>query len=269
MNSLNKVKCFLLDMDGTIYLGNRILPGAKDFIDYLRCSGRKFLFFTNNPTKNAEQYVEKLRKLGIDNISKDHILTSGMATVEFLKRETDYKKLFVVAPPSFEEELKTAGFVLTDESPDAVVVSFDITLTYEKLRKATYFIRKGLPYIGTNPDLVCPTEEGPIPDCGAIASLLYCATGRYPKYIGKPNPEMIKMALKILGENEEVTAMVGDRLYTDMEMAYRSGVTSILVLSGETNKEDLLKTERKPDYVFNSVADLLQELQRFDNKKEI
>lgn len=251
-------------MDGTIYLGNRKLPGAGEFIEYLNSSGRKFLFFTNNPTKDARQYEEKLRKLGIE-VCRDRILTSGMATIEYLKRETNYRRLFTVAPPSFEEELKACGFVLTDEKPEAVVISFDITLTYEKLRKATYFIRQGLPYFGTNPDLVCPTEEGPIPDCGAIASLLYCATGRYPKYIGKPNPEMIQMALKVLGEGKEVTAMVGDRLYTDMEMAYRSGVTSILVLSGETKKEDLSRVKRKPDFIFDSIAELLSELQRIDS----
>lgn len=266
VKDLGRIRCFLLDMDGTIYLGNRLYPGSKEFIEYLEKTGRKFLFFTNNPTKDAEQYQQKLQRLGI-SVDKNKILTSGMATIEYMKRETNFKRLYTVAPPSFEEELVRAGFILTEEAPDAVVISFDITLTYDKLRKATYFIRNGLPYIGTNPDLVCPTENGPIPDCGAIASLLYCATGRQPKYIGKPNPEMIQMALKILEEKEDYTAMVGDRLYTDMEMAYRSGVTAILVLSGETKPEDLQKVERKPDYVFSSVKELLEELIKCDLRK--
>ncbi|MCX8064903.1 MAG: HAD-IIA family hydrolase [Candidatus Hydrogenedentes bacterium] len=265
MDYIDRIRCFLIDMDGTIYLGNKVYPGAKEFVDYLIATNRKFLFFTNNPTKDSDQYSKKLNGFGI-KAGSDKILTSGMATLEYLRRQTNFKRLFVVAPPSFERELAKAGFILTDDKPEAVVVSFDITLTYEKLRKATYFIRKGLPYIGTNPDLVCPTEEGPIPDCGAIASLLYCATGRYPKYIGKPNPEMIQMALEVLGEDKAVTAMVGDRLYTDMEMAYRSGVTSILVLSGETKLEDLQKVERKPDFVFESVKELLDELRRCDLK---
>ncbi|HOK10427.1 MAG TPA: HAD-IIA family hydrolase [Candidatus Hydrogenedens sp.] len=256
MTQIEDIQCFLLDMDGTIYLGNRPIPGAKEFIGHLKLTGKKYLFFTNNPTKDAEQYQKKLGMLGI-HVSKEHILTSGMATVEYLKRNTTYKKLFTVAPPSFEKELIRAGFHLVQDEPDAVVISFDITLTYEKLRKATYWLLQGLPYIATNPDLVCPTEDGPIPDCGSIAKLLHASTGREPRYIGKPNPEMIEMALKILNMRPQFTAMVGDRLYTDMEMAYRAGVTSILVLSGETTMEQLNKIEKKPDYIFPSISELL------------
>jgi len=255
VKKIEEIQCFLLDMDGTIYLGNRIIPGAIEFINYLKSSNRKFLFFTNNPTKDAEQYQKKLERLGIQ-VSKEHILTSGMATIEFLKRNTHYKNLFTVAPPSFEKELIRAGFNLVQENPDAVLISFDITLTYEKLKKATHYLLQGLPYIATNPDLVCPTENGPIPDCGSIARLLHASTGREPRYIGKPNPEMVEMALKILNMQPQYTAMVGDRLYTDMEMAYRAGVTSILVLSGETTPEQLNKVERKPDFTFSSVKEL-------------
>ncbi len=255
MVDIKKLQCFLLDMDGTIYLGNSLLPGAKEFIEFMEKSGRKFLFFTNNPTKDAEQYQDKLNRLGI-HVSKEHILTSGMATVEFLKRNTSYKNLLTVAPPSFENELVRAGFNLVQDNPDAVLISFDISLTYEKLRRATYWLLKGVPYIATNPDLVCPTENGPIPDCGSIARLLHAVTNREPRYIGKPNPEMIEMALKILNMQPQSTAMVGDRLYTDMEMAYRAGVTSILVLSGETTLEQLNLSEKKPDFVFPSVKEL-------------
>ncbi len=257
MEKLKEIQCFLLDMDGTIYLGNRIIPGAKEFIDFLKSSGKKFLFFTNNPTKDVEQYQKKLSELGIE-VSNEHILTSGMATVEFLKHNTHYKNLFTVAPPSFENELIRAGFNLVQDNPDAVIISFDITLTYEKLRKATYWLLRGLPYIATNPDLVCPTEDGPIPDCGSIAKLLHACTGREPRYIGKPNPEMIQMALKILEVQPQYTAMVGDRLYTDMEMAYRAGVTSILVLSGETTPEQLQHAKQIPDFTFPSVKELHQ-----------
>jgi len=265
MKKLHDIRCFLLDMDGTIYLGSQIIPGAKEFIEYLKSSGRKFLFFTNNPTKDAEQYQTKLASLGI-HVTKEHILTSGMATIEFLKRETTYKNLFTLAPPSFENELIRAGFNLVQDNPDAVLLSFDITLTYEKLKRATHWLLKGLPYIATNPDLVCPTEYGPIPDCGSIARLLHACTGREPRYIGKPNPEMIQMALKILNEKPQHTAMVGDRLYTDMEMAYRAEVTSILVLSGETTKEQLENAEKKPHFVFSSVKELHQTLKEGDSK---
>ncbi len=143
MKKIEEIQCFLLDMDGTIYLGNRIIPGAIEFINYLKSSNRKFLFFTNNPTKDAEQYQKKLERLGIQ-VSKEHILTSGMATIEFLKRNTHYKNLFTVAPPSFEKELIRAGFNLVQENPDAVLISFDITLTYEKLKKSDTLPLAGL-----------------------------------------------------------------------------------------------------------------------------
>lgn len=257
---LREIECFLLDMDGTIYLGSILLPGAKEFVEYLMNNNKKFLFFTNNPTKDVFSYSEKLQRFGFQ-VTEKQILTSGQATIEFLKRETTYRRLFTIAPPSFEKELKNAGFDLVEDHPDAVLLSFDTTLTYEKLRKATYWLLREVPYIATNPDFVCPTEEGPIPDCGSIAQLLLACTGREPIYIGKPNPTMIRMALHILDMPAEKTAMIGDRLYTDMEMAYRSGVTSILVLSGESTLEQALKYHRRPDYIFPSLKQVLQALE--------
>jgi HAD superfamily hydrolase (TIGR01457 family) len=258
---LAMLRCFLLDMDGTIYLGPNPIGGALEFLRFLRESGRRRLFLTNNPTADAAQYSRKLRKIGIDAEPED-ILTSGEATARYLVSETPYRRVFVVGMPSFEAELTRAGLTLVDEDPDAVILAFDKTLTYAKLEKACLFLRAGAPYLATNPDKVCPTEYGYIPDCGATAALIAAATGRVPKFIGKPNPAMVRMGLQKLGAVPETTAMVGDRLYTDMQMAYDSGITAILVLSGESTPEDAARAERKPDYVFASVRELHQALSR-------
>jgi 4-nitrophenyl phosphatase len=256
---LAALRCFLLDMDGTIYLGPNPIDGATEFLRFLKASGRKRLFFTNNPTADASQYSDKLRRMGIET-EPDDILTSGEATARYLVSETPYRKVFVVGMPSFEAELTRAGLMLVDHDPDAVVI--DRTLTYAKLEQACLLLRMGLPYIATNPDKVCPTEYGYIPDCGATAALLAAAANREPKYIGKPNPEMVRMGLQKVGAAPETTAMVGDRLYTDMQMAYNSGITSILVLSGESTPEDVARAERKPDFVFRSVRELHHTLAR-------
>ena len=256
VGTIKDLRYLLLDMDGTVYLGPNPIEGSPEFIRFLRESGRKFLFFTNNPTRDAAQYSQKLAKMGIAAEPAD-ILTSGEATARYLLSETGFRRVFVVGTPSFETELTRAGLTLTDEGPDAVVLAFDTALTYAKLEKACLLLRDGAPYVATNPDKVCPTEYGYIPDCGATAELLRAATnGRWPKFIGKPNAEMVRMGMQKLGAAPEATAMVGDRLYTDMQMAYNAGITSILVLSGETARDDLAKADRQPDFVFASVAAL-------------
>jgi HAD superfamily hydrolase (TIGR01457 family) len=259
MSELAQIRFFLLDMDGTVYLGPNVIDGAREFIQYLRDTGRGFLFFTNNPSSDAAQYSRKLERMGIET-APGNILTAGEATARYLTAETPYRRVYVVGTPSFEAELRQAGLELDEKDPEAVVLAFDKTLTYAKLEKACLLLRAGLPYIATNPDRVCPTEYGYIPDCGAMAALLEAATGRLPKYIGKPNPEMVRMGLAKLGAAPQATAMVGDRLYTDMEMAYRAGITSILVLSGESTTEDVERAARKPDHVFTSVKALHQAL---------
>lgn len=261
--ALRDIRYFLLDMDGTIYLGPKALPGAADLIAYLRASGRAFLFFTNNPTQDAGAYAEKLAGMGID-AAPENILTSGEATARYLAHSTPHKRVFVLGTPSFEGELARAGLECCDEKADAVVLSFDTTLTYRKLETAGYLLAEGLPYYATNPDLVCPTQRGSIPDCGAMAALLEAATGRSPKYIGKPHAEMVNMGMEKLGAQPEATAMVGDRLYTDMEMAYRAGIASVLLLSGETKRAALDVVQRRPDFLFEDAAALLQALRDAD-----
>ena len=264
-HKLRTLRYFLLDMDGTIYLGKNILPGAAQFVAYLRESGRPYLFFTNNPASDAEHYAHKLTTMGIA-ASPNDILTSGEATARYLAQETPYRKVFVIGTPSFESELTRAGLQLDEAEPEAVVLAFDKTLTYAKLEKANLLLRQGLPFIATNPDAVCPTDYGYIPDCGAIAALLQTASGRAPKYIGKPNPEMARMGMDKIGATVGDSAMVGDRLYTDMAMAYRTGITSILVLSGETTERDLVTAPRVPDFAFANVGKLCEALQTCDSK---
>jgi len=246
---------FLLDMDGTLYLGDGLIDGAAEFIAFLKDSGRGVLFFTNNPTSDAAAYAAKLQRLGID-AGPENVLTAGEATIRYLLDETPYRRLYALAAPSYEAELRAAGLEPGAADPEAVLLSFDTSLTYEKLVRAADLLHAGLPYVATNPDKVCPTATGSIPDCGAMAALLEAATGRTPKYIGKPHPEMVRMGLARLGAEPSETAMVGDRLYTDMAMARESGITGILVLSGETKQADLEAAAHEPDFVFESVAAL-------------
>jgi len=253
---IEEIRYFLLDMDGTVYLGPHVIAGAAEFVVRLRETGRKFLFFTNNPTKDAARYAEKLRGMGIEVVPEE-ILTSGAATAAYLAHATPYRRVYAVGTPSFEEELRRAGLEVNGDEVEAVVLAFDTTLTYAKLERACLLVAAGLPYIATNPDRVCPTEYGAIPDCGATAALIEAATGRSPKYIGKPHAEMAQMGMERLGADAAHTAMVGDRLYTDMEMAHRAGITSILVLSGEATAEEAAQMAERPDYVLGSVAEMI------------
>ncbi len=260
---LSSINAFLLDMDGTICLGSQAIDGAAAFIEYLRRTHRPYLFLTNNPTGDAATYSDKLCRMGI-HAAPENVLTAGEATVQYLLTNTPYRRVCAVGTPSFESELREAGIETTDVHPEAVVLAFDRTLTYAKLERACLLLREGLPYFATNPDRVCPEDYGYIPDCGATAALLEAATGRTPLYVGKPNPAMIRMAMARLCAGPSETAMVGDRLYTDMVMASRAGVTAILVLSGESKPEDVAAAEHPPEFVFDSVKELHEALANSD-----
>ncbi|HNX27394.1 MAG TPA: HAD-IIA family hydrolase [Phycisphaerae bacterium] len=255
---LDKIRNFLLDMDGTLYLGGRLFEATPAFLAAIHDSGRKLLFLTNNSSRSTFEYHQKLNDMGLA-ACEDEIFTSTRATMIYLKNHTVYRKLYLLAVPTVEEEFRQNGFDVTDESPDAVVLCFDRTLTYDKLRKACELIMRGTPYIATHPDLVCPTENLPIPDAGSIIELIRAATGgAIPKIIGKPNSEMIDSAMEKLAATPADTAIVGDRIYTDMEMGFRAGLTTVLVLSGEAKREHLDSLARQPDYVVESVGDLTE-----------
>lgn len=252
---IRQIKNFLLDMDGTLYLGNQIFEGTIDFLNTLKRRGKKRLFLTNNSSTSASGYRKRLSRIGITTESGE-VFTSAIATIIYLNGKNAGKRLYLLATPPVEEEFVQAGFELTEENPDYVVLAFDKTLRYEKLEKACRFLLEGIPFIATHPDIVCPTEDLPIPDCGAITKAIIAATNIEPKVIGKPNKEMITSALAELDALPSKTAIVGDRLYTDMEMGFRSGLTTILVLSGETKIEDVNKASQKPDYILSSVREL-------------
>jgi len=260
---IKRVNYFLLDLDGTIYLDRNILPGAKEFIDYLKSQDKKFLFLTNNSSQTPTYYAKKLRNLGI--VASDrNVFTSGEATCMFLKTLNPKPKVYLLGTPALEEEFKKNGIELTEDNPEYVVVGFDKTLTYEKLKKACILIRNGKKFIATHPDINCPTEEGLIPDAGSIIAAIRASTGLEPEYIlGKPRKEFIEEAIRKIRAKKEQTAIIGDRLYTDIKSGLNAGIKTILVLTGETRLTDLEKTNIKPHLIIQSLKDLLHMLKSF------
>ncbi len=253
---LARARAFLLDMDGTFFLGERLLPGALDFITLLRQQGKPFLFLTNNSSKDRQQYVEKITRLGLP-IQPDQVLTSGEATAQLLSRDYPGAKLFVVGTPSLEGEFRAAGFTLDDPRPELAVVGFDTGLTYAKLWTLCDLVRAGRPYIVTHPDLNCPTPGGFMPDIGATIAYVKAATGRGPdQVVGKPSRLMAEAAARKLGLPLESLAMVGDRLYTDIALGQAAGIPAVLVLSGETRLEDLPESPFQPDDTFAHLGEL-------------
>ena len=257
MKKLINIDNFLLDMDGTIYLDQRPIDGSVNFIKTLTRKQKSFLLFTNNSSTSSSEYLNNLSAMGI-NVEPKDIFTSAAATILYLQRQNAGLKIYLLATPSVEAEFQQAGFNLTDDSPDYVVLTFDKSITYKKLEQACKLLLSGVPFIATHPDLVCPTENLPIPDCGAMTKMITAATGISPKVIGKPNPEMIASALERLQASPKNTAIVGDRLYTDMEMGYRAGLTTVLVLSGETTLAEVQAAERQPDFILPSVRELTE-----------
>ena len=254
--NLQDVKLFLLDMDGTFYLGDRLIDGSLDFIDRVRATGRDFLFLTNNSSHNAAFYVEKLKKMGLV-IPREKVMTSGEATCEKLKELYPGRRAFVLGNEFLLEEFAEAGIEVDMQRPEIVVIGFDTTLDYKKLQAVCDFVRAGLPYLATHPDFNCPTETGFMPDIGAIMAFIEASTGRRPDLVvGKPNTGIVEAVLRRTGLKTDELAMVGDRLYTDIETGLRSGMLSILVLSGETTPDMLAAAERKPDLVFDRLADM-------------
>lgn len=259
---LSAVRGFLLDMDGTFYLSNRLLEGALRFINILRAQQKKFLFLTNNSSKHRGQYAEKIRRLGLP-IPEDLVLTSGEATALHLKKQQPGARLFVVGTPFLEEEFRQHGFQLVDQKPDFLVLGFDTTLTYQKLWKLCDFVREGIPYIATHPDFNCPTETGWMPDVGAMIAFVQAATGRTPDLVvGKPNRLIVDAAAEKLKLPVSRLAMIGDRLYTDIALGQSSGILTVLVLSGETKIEDLKDSPFQPDYIFQNLAGVAEWLEK-------
>ncbi|MDR3551637.1 MAG: HAD-IIA family hydrolase [Clostridia bacterium] len=256
---LRRKRLFVLDMDGTFYIGDRILQGSAGFLRKCGETDRSFLFFTNNSSQTAGFYRRKLASMGCD-IEKSRIMTSGDVTVDFLKRERPGARVYLMGNSALREEFERAGILLDDTRPDTVVAAFDTELEYRRVTCMCDFIRGGAAFYATHPDLNCPVEGGFIPDCGAICAMLEASTGRRPEYLGKPHRETLEAIISLTGFQKDEIAFVGDRLYTDIAIGAANGVTSVLVLTGETSQEDLEKSSIKPDYVFPSLAELAQAL---------
>ncbi|MFH1446573.1 MAG: HAD-IIA family hydrolase [Chloroflexota bacterium] len=259
---LDEIKGFLLDMDGTFYLGDHLLPGALELLDLFNQRGIPFMFLTNNSSKSKEEYHEKLVRLGVGT-ENARVFTSGDATVRYILENTSAKEVFLVGTPGLERTFKANGIVLVEEDPELLVLGFDTTLTYDKLRKLCDYVREGVTYIATHSDINCPTPKGFIPDIGSMIAMIKASTEREPDLvIGKPNRIIVDMIAAELGVMAEVCAMVGDRLYTDIALGQTAGVTTVLVLSGETSREDLETSIFKPDYVFNDLQGLGERLRK-------
>lgn len=264
-NKLRDKQLFLLDMDGTIYHEDELIDGALDFFCLLQNRGINYVFMTNNSSKNANTYVEKLARLGIPATTKN-IASSVDATILFLKENNPNAKLYVVGTESFQKEILDNGFEITPvdyrkNDVDYVVLGFDTELNYQKIVGACYYISRDFPYIATNCDLRCPIKDNKyIPDCGAIAKFIFEATNRMPIFLGKPERTIVDVVSKRYGIDYDKIVCVGDRLYTDIAVGINAGVDTVCVLTGEATKKDIVTTPFKPTYVFDTIKDLYKSI---------
>ena len=263
-------RLFLLDMDGTIYLDETLFDGTLDFLEYVRRFGGKYLFLTNNSSRSVTAYIEKMRRLGIET-DRDDFLTSVDALIVHL-RKNGYadSRIYAFGTRTFREQLAEAGFSVTDrleEEIDLLVCGFDTELTFRKLEDACILLNRGADFIAANPDWVCPTWYGYVPDCGSVCEMLFRATGRRPVFIGKPQPEMALLAMEKYGFSKAGTLLVGDRIYTDVACGVRAGIDAALVLSGESTLGDIPKNPEKPTHVFENIRALLHALQQEENER--
>lgn len=255
--SLARIRCFLLDMDGTIYLGDQILDGTLAFLDALKTTGREAVFLTNNSSKSGVTYLEKLQRMGIAEPFLN-VVTSGQATARYALHAFPGQRPYLLGNHVLRQEMELMGVPVTDTNPDYVIIAFDTELDYDKLTRVCDHVRAGLPYIATHPDFNCPTETGFIPDIGATIAYIKASTGREPDLIaGKPHATIVNDLLAQTGHNKEELAMVGDRLYTDILTGINHGITSILVMTGETTKEMLDASPIRPDIVVERLSSLI------------
>lgn len=249
-------------MDGTLYLGNKLYDFTIKLLETIKNKGKRYVFVTNNSSKSVEDYVKKLAFLGI-TAKRDDFLTSSQATAYYLNKNHKGARLYVCGTESLKVELKANGFEVTEvlEDVDVIVMGNDTELTFKKLEDVCkLLLSRELPYIATNPDYVCPTEFGSVPDCGSICDMIYNSTGKRPLVIGKPQALMPQLAMEKYGCKSDETAVVGDRIYTDIKSGLNAGTVSVLVMSGETTEEILEASEDKPDIVLKDAGEILKYL---------
>ena len=262
--SLSQKRLFLLDMDGTLYIGDRLFPATVPFLSQVRALGGRYLFMTNNSSRSVDAYIEKLDRLGIASAREDYLTSVDALIVHLRKGHYQNKLLYAFGTATFRQQLRKAGFRITDRLEDgvaALVTGFDTELTFQKLEDACILLNRGVDFIATNPDWVCPTWYGFVPDCGSVCQMLTRATGREPVFIGKPEPDMVYLAMEAVSAGPEETLLIGDRLYTDIACGVNAGIETALVLSGETTLEQAKASDIKPTYVFDDIGTLSAALQ--------
>lgn len=262
MIDLKQKKLFLLDMDGTIYLGDTLFDGTKDFLRAVRERGGKYLFVTNNSSRSVTAYVDRLRGMGID-ATADDFLTSVDALIWYMRGKYDGALMYAFGTRTFRQQLSEAGFHVTDKLEDGIsllVCGFDAELTFQKLEDACILLGRGVDFVATNPDWVCPTSYGSVPDCGSVCEMLFRATGRRPKFIGKPEPEMALLSMERWGFSPEETILIGDRIYTDIACGVNAGIDTAFVLSGEGVPEDIEKFGIHPAGTYRDIREILEHM---------
>ena len=260
---VKQTKLYLFDMDGTLYLGDRMYPFTLELLQCIRMTGGRYLFMTNNSSKSVAAYIQKLASFGI-SADRNDFITSSQATAYYLHKHHEGQRLYVCGTQSLKEEFIQEGFAVTQNRDEAecIVMGFDTELTFQKLADVSYLLlTREIPYIATNPDLVCPTEFGSVPDCGSVCQMIFNATGKRPVVIGKPSALMPQLAMERLGYDQEQTCVVGDRIYTDIKSGLNAGVTTVLVMSGETTQEILDESKDKPHLVLQDAGQILKALE--------
>ena len=267
---LNKIRHLALDMDGTIYKGKTLFPYTLKAFDLLDSCGVSYTYLTNNSSLSAKDYVKKINRLGLRGGS-ENLYTSSLATLAYIrKHHSEFRSVYLLGTESLKTEFRDAGYRIADDSeePDFVVVAFDTDLKYAPFCKSAWWVQQGKPYFATHPDKICPTDLPTVLiDCGAMCDCMASATGRKPdKVFGKPDPSMIEGIMDTHGLQPHEIAMVGDRLYTDIEMAHRAGVIGVLVLSGEATREDLKTSGLHPEIVVENILELAEKIKGAQNR---
>ena len=258
LEELRARKGFICDMDGVIYLGNQLLPGVREFVNWLNENGKQFLFLTNSSERSPKELRQKLQRMGLD-IDEEHFYTSALATAAFLKKQAPGCTAFVIGAPGLLNALYDVGVTMNDVDPDYVIVGETASYNYEVITKAVWLVLNGARLIATNSDLTGPTEFGIAPACRSLVAPIELATGKKAYFMGKPNPLMMRTGLHLLGVHSEEAAMVGDRMDTDVIAGMESGLATVLVLSGCTSRADINDYPYRPTYILNGVGEIVAE----------
>ena len=255
LEELRARKGFICDMDGVIYLGNQLLPGVAEFVNWLNENDKRFLFLTNSSERSPKELRQKLQRMGLD-VGEEHFYTSALATAAFLKKQAPGCTAFVIGAPGLLNALYDVGVTMNDVDPDYVIVGETASYNYEVITKAVRLVLNGARLIATNSDLTGPTEFGIAPACRSLVAPIELATGKKAYFMGKPNPLMMRTGLQLLGVHSEEAAMVGDRMDTDVIAGMESGLATVLVLSGCTSRTDVNDYPYRPTYILNGVGDI-------------